>query len=168
MMNAPDSSVRDLADRLSGADPERRASAAEDLAQLGPACRDACVELVQACGTDEVTREWAVAALEEMGPPAAEMVGPLQSLLNNECSDVVYWSSTLLGRLESSAVGAGDSLAAVIASPADLFVRERAIWAVRKIGCSSPVVIQALNAARDSEHERLSRLASEALAEAQS
>lgn len=164
-MNAPDLNVKELAGLLGGADADQRASVAESLAQLGSGCREACVELVRACGSDEATREWATAALEEMGAPPATMAEPLVSLLKSECPDVAYWAATLLGRLESEAATAGDVLASVISSETDLFVRERAVWAVQKIGCSSSAIKQALNAAQNSGHPRLSRLANEALGE---
>jgi HEAT repeat protein len=162
-MDSPDLRVRELADLLCSDEPGQRASAAESLAQLGAGCRDACLELVRACGTDQVTREWAAAALEEMGPPPSTKLVSLVPLLASDSPDVVYWAATLLGRLEDQAELAADSLANVIESERDLFVRERAIWAARKIGCSSPTILQALNAARDRGPDRLARLATEAL-----
>ncbi|HUG89960.1 MAG TPA: HEAT repeat domain-containing protein, partial [Planctomycetaceae bacterium] len=67
---------------LSDADTGRRAAAAERLARLGPAGRGAAVPLVRASGdADESVREWAVAALEELGPPDVGDVGALAALL---------------------------------------------------------------------------------------
>ena len=135
-MDTSDYSVKELAVLLDSADPGQRALAAEGLAQLGPECREACIELVRASGSDEATREWVSAALEEMGPPPVAAVDALVPLLVNDSPDVAYWAATLLGRLENQAASAGDSLAKVITSASDLAVRERAVWALGKIGCS--------------------------------
>ncbi len=50
------------------AEPAERAGAAGQLSRLGPNVRAAAVPLAQVCGDqDEEVREWAVAALEELG-----------------------------------------------------------------------------------------------------
>ena len=155
--------VAALADQLDGSADER-AAAAEALAQLGSDCSAACIPLVRACGTDEMTREWATAALEEMGPPPAEVVPELIHLTEDPTTGVAYWAITLLGRSEDQADGACETLAKLINSDRDLSLRERAVWAVEKIGCQSPAIIEALTiASQQSSHARLARLAGKAL-----
>ncbi|MCP4191573.1 MAG: HEAT repeat domain-containing protein [Planctomycetaceae bacterium] len=141
---------------------EQRAAAAEALAQLGAGCNSACVPLVRACGSDEITREWATAALEEMGPPPADAIPNLIKLVENDSPNIAYWAITLLGRGEEIAQQACESLAKLIASDRDLNLRERAVWAVQRIGHQSPTVLDALKTASQSKHARLARLAGEA------
>ncbi len=78
---------------LSAPDAAVRAQAAEQLAQLGPEARPAAVALVLASGDEEEeVREWAVGALEQMGPPEATDVGHLASLVEARSPDVGYWA----------------------------------------------------------------------------
>lgn len=149
-----------LTTKLSGSADER-AAAAEALAQLGNECADACIPLVRACGTDELTREWAAAALEEMGPPPEACIPGLLELASDPSGSVVYWAVTLLGR--SQAAGACNLLAKLVDSDHEDFVRERAVWAIRQIGCPAATVQQALLKASQSENPRLARLAKEAI-----
>ena len=70
-----------LKQSLLGSDPAQQAAAAEKLAQLGEDAQPAAVELVRVCA-GEAAREWATAALEGLGAPAAADVargfhGPL-------------------------------------------------------------------------------------------
>ncbi|MDG2381361.1 MAG: HEAT repeat domain-containing protein [Pirellulaceae bacterium] len=155
--------IETLVDQLNG-EAEQRAAAAEALAQLGAGCHAACVPLVRACGTDEMTREWATAALEEIGAPLVDTIPDLIRLVDNDSPNVAYWAITLLGRSEESAEQACDSLAKLICSDRDLSLRERAVWAVAKIGHQSPTLLDALKTASQSNHERLARLASGAFA----
>jgi len=72
-------------------DPAKRCAAAERLAQLAPDARAAAVPLVRVCADDaEEVREWAAAALEELGPPRREDVDPLSGLLGDKSPDVGY------------------------------------------------------------------------------
>ena len=154
--------VAALTDQLSGS-PEERVAAAEALAQLGTDCCSACIPLVRACGTDEMTREWATAALEEMGPPPTEVIPKLIELIADPTNGVAYWAITLLGRAQGQANQACETLATLIVSDRDISLRERAVWAVEKIGCQSQNVIESLTTASQSSHARLARLASNAL-----
>lgn len=149
-----------LTSKLSGSADER-AAAAEALAQLGNECAEACIPLVRACGTDELTREWASAALEEMGPPPESCIPDLLEFTSDQSASVVYWAVTLLGR--GKAARACDLLAKLVDSDREDCVRERAVWAIRQIGCPSSVVQQALLKAGQSSNPRLARLAKETL-----
>ena len=62
--------IHGLIEQLGSGDAGRRAEAAEQLCRAGSAAHEASVPLVVACGDgDDRVREWAVAALEELGPP---------------------------------------------------------------------------------------------------
>jgi hypothetical protein len=122
------------------------------------------VSLVQACGDgDESIREWAVAALEDLGPPPSGAIGPLTELVKNPDPLVAYWAVTLLGRSGQDAAAAVAVLAACIESSADLSVRQRAAWALGKIGAAATSARAVLERAAGQGDERLARLAKEAL-----
>ena len=96
--------ISELAAALGDAFPAKRSQAAEQLCHLGTEAQEAALALVRACAdsTEEV-REWAVAALEALGPPLAADIAPLAALLRDENSDVGYWAATLLGRCRTKA-----------------------------------------------------------------
>ena len=156
--------MNELLKGLSSSDPERRASAAEQLSHLGEEAQPAALSLVR-CAADEAetVREFAVSALEGMGAPAASDVPRLIECLDSGESDIVYWSATLLGRLESEAAVAVDPLALVLAKPAPPAACERAAWALGRIGLLTPKATAALRGATTSENPRLARLATQAL-----
>jgi len=157
--------ISTLIDDLSSSDLERRRAAAEELSLLAAEARPAAVPLVRAAGdADEEVREYAVAALEELGPPDAEEAAALTELLADERLDVGYWAATLLGRLEEDAAGATSELAAATTSSPHLPVRERAAWALGRIGPAAEDSAAALESAAQTDQPRLSRLAKEALA----
>jgi HEAT repeat protein len=119
---------------LNSEDVAVRRRAAERLAQTADAAC-AAVPLVRSSGdADEQVREWAVAALENLGRPSPEDVASLAKLLQDPHRDVVYWAATLLGRLEGAAIKAAQPLAAIVAGPTDAVVRQRAAWALGRIG----------------------------------
>ncbi len=67
----------------------------------------AVVPLARACGDQEETvREWAVAALEELGAPPVADLAVRASLLADQSVDVGYWAATLLRRLGEDAAPA--------------------------------------------------------------
>ncbi len=82
--------------------------------------------------SDEVA-EFAVAALESVGPPPAADVDELIGLLDDGEADVAYWAATLLGRLGAPAVIAVPALASAVENHAADHVRQRAAWALTKI-----------------------------------
>ena len=55
-------------------------------------------DLVKACTDDESVQQWAVAALEELGPPPTESIGELTKLASSSDPLVAFWAITLLGR----------------------------------------------------------------------
>lgn len=149
---------------LSSADATTRREAAEAFARLGPDAASAAVPLVKACGDqDEQVRDWAVAALEELETPDSSTTGELQSLVNDESLDVAFWATTLLGRLEHHAAPAVETLAVAVASHPELVVRQRAAWALGKIGAAASAAVPQLEQAASSEDPRLARFATTAI-----
>lgn len=156
--------VNALAAELAAADLPVRRAAAERLARLGEAAAPAAAALVLACGdADEQVREQAVAALEDLGPPPPAATGRLIELVSNRDPLVAYWAVTLLGRAGEGAATAVSALTKCLGSPADLSVRQRAAWALGKIGPAAVAARDALAAAASSGDPRLERLAAEAL-----
>lgn len=153
-----------LATQLGSADPQVRRKAAEALARLGEAAAPAAAALVRACAdADEQVREQAVAALEDLGPPPAESVDQLVVLVADADPLVAYWAITLLGRAGRDAAGAVTALMRCLESPAELSVRQRAAWALGKIGPGAAAARDALGRAARGEDPRLARLAAEAI-----
>jgi HEAT repeat protein len=152
--------VADLRD----ANLTKRVQAAEELSRLGPQAAPAAVALVRACGDEsEEVREYAVAALEEMGPPRIEDTDLLAALLSDSAADVGYWAATLLGRLEANAATAVPTLTAAVTSSEDSSVRQRAAWALGQIGPPAAPALDVLKKAAGGGDARLARLAQRAV-----
>lgn len=149
---------------LNDGDASRRAIAAERLARLGEAAQPAAVPLTRLCGDkEEMVQQWAVAALEELGPPSPADAEALAELLDGAAADVGYWAATLLGRLgEDGAVVAGPLGNALMKSP-HVAVRERAAWALGQIGPAAREMLPRLREAAASKDARLARLAQQAI-----
>ena len=141
-----------------------RRDAAEKLAQLESDACGAAVPLVVTCETDdEPLREWATAALESLGPPEESDVAKLAALVGRPSLDVAYWAATLLGRLESKAAPAAPNLVQALITHPEMAVRQRAAWALGKIGPAAGAARDALAQAAQSPDRRLARLAREAI-----
>lgn len=151
-----------LGKQLASGTTAERADAAERLSHAGEEAAAAAVPLVQACG-DESIREWAVAALEDLGPPPSGAIASLIELVSNADPLEAYWAVTLLGRSGQDAATAVAALTACVESSADLSVRQRAAWALGKIGDGATSARAALERAAGQGDERLARLAREAL-----
>ncbi len=150
--------------QLEGADPAQQTDAATQLAALGPMAQPAAVALVRTiCIPHEELLEACTAALEDIGPPSAEQIGPLTQLASDCSSDVAYWSVTLLGRAGPAAAAAVPDLIRVLQSDADLPVRERVAWTLGEIGTAAKSAAPALTNAAQSTDARLSRLAKKSL-----
>lgn len=165
-MSGPHSiDVKALAAQLTSSDAEQRVAAAERLAQAGTAAAAAAVPLVRACSDgDDRVREWTVAALEDLGPPPTDAIDRLIAMANDPDPLTAYWATTLLGRSGQHAAAAVMALAACVESPADPAVRQRAAWALGKIGPAAAAAREVLTRAAAQEDPRLARLATEALA----
>lgn len=157
--------IATLADRLTDPAVAMRIDAAERLCRAGKAASPAIVALVCACGDEEAeVRDWAVAALEELGLPPAGTVHELEHLLLGGQPLVAYWAATLLGRSGQAAASAVDALTACLTTATDPAVAQRAAWALGKIGPAAAVAIAPLRDAAAGADPRLARLATEALA----
>ncbi len=141
-----------------------RAEAAEQLCQMGAAARDATTALVKATGDDESVSQWAVGALEELGPPVDGAAAELAKLATSTNESVAYWTVTLLGRLGPAAKSAEAALVAALSTSPHQAVRERSAAALSKIGAQSAAAIDALKTASEASEPRLARLATQALA----
>lgn len=164
-MAAEAGSITTLVERMSGPDAAERAAAAETLCRAGDGARSAAAALVIACGDpDDAVREWAAAALEELGAPPTELIPELTGLASADHPLVAYWAVTLLGRGGEGAGAAVPALGACLEPGNAIEVRQRACWALGKIGPAAAAVRTALVAAAADPDPRLSRLAGEALA----
>ena len=166
MSGSESSSLPALIAQLASTNPDERAEAAELLCRAGTAAVAATLPLVEACGDDDSrVREWAVAALEELGPPPAEIIEHLAEIAAGPEPLSAYWAATLLGRAGRDAAAAVPALATCVASAEDMAVRERAAWALGKIGPAALSAREALQqAVAQGKDSRLARLATEALA----
>lgn len=164
----PMNDVDTLVAQLAREDAETCRAAAEALSQLGEDAQPAAVALCRAAEhEDDGTREYVVAALEEMGPPTQGDVAELTELLTSDTADIGYWAATLLGRLGKGGAAASSTLARAVERADHLSVRERAAWALGRIGVADETVLAALKSAAESDDARLSRLASKSLEQLQ-
>lgn len=156
--------LRSLVAQLSSGKAAEQAAAAEALARLGSEAQPAAAALVAALGSEDAsTRDWCVAALEDLGPPPADQITKLTKLAADKSLDTAYWAITLLGRAGGDAASAADALVHVLANSRELALRERAAWALGKMRAKSAST--ALREAAAGDNPRLARLAQQALAE---
>lgn len=160
-MNDP---LRRLLLQLQEEDPEIRCGAVEGLMGLGEEARPAAAALARASGDEaEEVREAAAGCLEELGPPLPEQVADLIEVLAASNPDGAYWAATLLGRLEDRAGPAVPALIAALTGRGEPQVRQRAAWALGRIGPNAKAAANALRHAAEEGDARLARLAKEAL-----
>ena len=150
--------------RLQSQDVQERAAAAEALSLMGPDAAFAAVNLVKACADDESVSQWAVSALEEMGPPPSGSLSELATLATSDQTLVAYWAITLLGRCGDAAQSSQETLAATLRTSTEMSVRQRAAWALGEMNAASATAIESLEEAAGSSDARLSRIANASLA----
>ncbi len=150
--------------QLESNDADAKRTAAEELSLCGEQACPAAVQLVRVCSDpDDETAEYAVAALEELGTPPVEHFEQLVQLVNDPQEQRAYWAVTLLGRLEAAAAGASNQLVKALEDHSSLAVRQRAAWALARVGTLDETARTALQTAAQSDDPRLARLAQEAL-----
>ena len=126
-----------LINNLNSDQVDLRRRAAEGLSRH-PGAQAASVSLVRACSDpDEQVREWAVAALEELGQPSVGDVSALSGMLKGPSGDLAYWAATLLGRLGEQGAAAVPQLTDLLDSQSAVTSRQQAAWALGKIGRAS-------------------------------
>ena len=131
--------------QLRTGDTARQAEAAEALAGLGEGAQAAIPALVQYCGdADEGVRNWCVAALEEVGPPARNHLADLSAMAQAADSEVAFWAVTMLGRAGADAHEAIPVLLERLQDRNVPTVQERSAWALGRVGQGSEPVILAL------------------------
>lgn len=146
---------------LQSPDAARRVAAAEHLSHASDAT--AAVELVRACGDEPEVREWAVAALEDLGPPPAELQAELRGLVSSGDPLVAYWAATLLGRLGPAASNSQQELTKALSTSRDAALRQRAAWALGEIEARTSDAVAALQRATRTGDARLARVAKRSL-----
>ncbi len=150
--------------QLSDVDVTVRREAARQLVRAGSAASPAVLALIQAVGdADEEVATQCSESLENLGPPSADDLTDMIVLLNHENSDCGYWVATLVGRLGVLGSPAVSELSSAVRSHAALAVRERAAWALGKIGPAAQGARETLEAASRCDSPRLARLAKESL-----
>jgi HEAT repeat protein len=158
--------LQTLVTQLSSSNIAQRAFAAESLARLGRDSQPAAAALVATLRTaDATTRDWATAALEELGPPPAAQILDLVKLATDPSLDVAYWAITLLGRAGAAAAPAMDTLTTLLRSSPENSLQERAAWALGKIGPVAKSAAAVLHEGTKSTNPRLARLAKQAIGE---
>ena len=164
-MAEPAAQIELLVEQLSAPEADLRAAAAEALCRAAEAARPATVPLLKACGDeDDRVREWAVAALEEFGKPGDNTISQLADLAESSHPLIAYWAVTLLGRSGEEGSAAVPSLIACLDRQRPIEVRQRAAWAIGKIGPAAAGARDALAGVSADSDPRLARLAGEALA----
>ena len=153
--------------QLTRGTPHERAQAAEYLAQQGPDAAYAASELTAACGDNAEISHWAVAALEELGPPPASAIDALATLAQSQEPLTAYWAVTLLGRAGRDALEHQGVIADLLEQSPDLALREKAAWSLGRMRANSLEATQALQQAAQSPKNRLSRIATKSLQQTQ-
>ena len=143
--------------------PSERAEAAENLAHQGPDAAYAVSALLAACEDTESVSTWAVAALEELGPPPLSAITALGDLAQSDKPLTAYWAVTLLGRAGRQAADCQEILAILLMGTSELALREKAAWALGRMKADSRKAKLALQVAARSPEKRLSRMGSKAL-----
>lgn len=139
----------------------QRSKAAEAAMTLGEAAAPAAAVLAAHAGDSDIG-EPCIAALEDLGPPPVEAIGALAALLTAD-ELPAYWAATLIGRLGADGAPAAKQLSQAASGVAPLAVRERAVWALGKIGPAAKETIPTLETIGQSPQPRLARLAQQAI-----
>lgn len=156
--------ISDLGKMLASDDSAIRHRAAEQLSQNADVAAEVAVDLVRHVGDgDRVVADYCVATLEELGPPPASQLEPLAQLTTSDNADVAYWAVTLVGRLGVAATEQATLLGNLVASDAPPQVRERAAWALTRIGPPAAVARPQLESCADAAPPSLARAVAKAL-----
>ena len=162
-------------EKLLSANINERLRTAEFASQYPAQCRNWAVELAKAAGdANDAVAMAAAEALEMLGAPPLNLLGQLLELAQSATTkpidprgttegETAYWAVTLIGRLGPAAAPATDCLTKILTQSAYLPVRERAAWAIARIGTAAASATSALRQAASNGPPRLKRLATQAL-----
>ncbi len=140
--------VAELTEQLKRGPRPERVAAAEALSRLADGAQAAIPALVlHAAAADEELREWCVAALEHIGPPANDQLEEMTRLAKAADATIAYWALTLLGRAGDSAAEAVPVAIDRLADATNPALQQRAAWALGEIGRAAPETIAALSEA---------------------
>jgi HEAT repeat protein len=149
---------------LTADDEHVRAAAAEALCRQGEIAQPAAISLaLSLADPSESVVEWSAAALEGIGSPDPCQLRELIGLLKHDSPEVGYWAATLIGRLEEQGAPAAESLANALSGDTATNVKQRAAWALGKIGPAAEPALPALRTAAATHDPRLARLAKRAI-----
>jgi HEAT repeat protein len=149
---------------LRSPDLTARREAAEQFAASPEASRIGCLELLEAVNdSDDDVREWVSEALEGMGAPDAAVLPALIRRLEDADADRGYWAATLIGRLGPDGSQATAGLSDALRDHTSLATRERAAWALGKIGPAAKSALPTLHSVIQEGVPRLSKLAAAAI-----
>jgi HEAT repeat protein len=133
-----------LIKRLEDPNPKRRAKAAQDLADLGPAARIAVSSLVKVLkDTDETARRLARQALSNIGAPEKTDVTMLRDALKDTNLEVRIYASEALGLIGPNAQSAASALLDVL-KDSDPQVRQNAARSLGQIDADAQTALPAL------------------------
>lgn len=144
--------------RLAHSRVSERTLAAQQLLTRSELAESLSADLVVLAADDhEEVREAAVGLLESLNPYDAAVLEQLMQRCEDPREMVAYWAVTLLGRAAcGDAVGA---LQRALTEHPVTAVRQRAAWALGRLGPAAAPAEEALRAASQSDDERLARLA---------
>jgi hypothetical protein len=152
--------------QLRSDDVKERARAAEEVCRAGLTSAEVTIELIRAADDDDSVSQWATAALEAIETPPPVTAAELARLVAADHEASAYWAATLLGRIGGEAVDSESSLAMAVTNSNHQAVKERAAWALARVGVTLDETKRSLQSAAASGTARLKRLAEQALAEA--
>lgn len=113
---------------------------------------------------DEETRNWAIEALENMGPPPLEESDGIVDWTRQHSTLVACWGCKLIGRLEENANRYQQDLVRLVQSHDSLEVRQEAAAALGKLGTLGTQTREILSSISDDHDPRLKRMIARALA----
>ena len=111
-------------------------------------------------------RAAAAAALERsVQPSSVETPALIAALADVTDGEISYWAATLLGRLGLQAMDATGALCDCVQESSFLPARERAVWALLKIGPAAREALPVLKSVRETAPARLRTLCQNAIEE---
>ncbi|MDE0866338.1 MAG: HEAT repeat domain-containing protein [Rubripirellula sp.] len=150
--------------QLCGLDTESQLEALQNICSHSPVIGIAEQVIRLAGSRDDAVRVWAAQALGyAIHASPDEVPGLMSCLQDGTDGEFSYWAATLLGRLESHAAAATQALCDCLQHSLSLPARERAAWALMKIGPDAASAIPVLREVSKTAPARLKHLVEAAL-----